>query len=126
MRKIIVLSMITLDGVIQAPGGPKEDESGGFKWGGWTEPYSDEVYGKVVQQELQPASYLLGRKTFEIWEQYWPQHKDYWPGINEGDKYVFSATRNKSDWYNTQFVTTLAGIRQLKQSAGPDPSRFAW
>ncbi|HTG57714.1 MAG TPA: dihydrofolate reductase family protein [Niabella sp.] len=120
MRNIIVLSMLTLDGVIQAPGGPEEDLSGGFKYGGWTAPYGDEVYGKVVQQELQPASYLLGRKTFEIWEQYWPQHKDYWPGINEGDKYVFSATRNKSDWYNTQFVTTLAGIRQLKQSAGPD------
>ncbi len=66
MRKIIVLSMITLDGVMQAPGGPKEDTSGGFKYGGWVAPYSDEVYGKVVQKELKPADYLLGRKTFEF------------------------------------------------------------
>jgi dihydrofolate reductase len=120
MRKIIVLSMLTLDGVIQAPGGPKEDESGDFKYGGWTAPYGDEAYGKVVQEELQPASYLLGRKTFEIWEQYWPLHKDYWPGINEGVKYVLSATRNESEWNNTRFITTVADIRQLKQSAGPD------
>jgi hypothetical protein len=71
MRKIIVLSMITLDGIMQAPGGPEEDTSGGFKYGGWTEPYGDEAYGKAVQKELQqPAEYLLGRKTFEIWEKY--------------------------------------------------------
>ncbi len=120
MRKIIVLSMITLDGVIQAPGGPKEDESDGFKYGGWTEPYGDESYSKVVLEELKPASYLLGRRTFEIWEQYWPHHGDYWPGINEGAKYVLSATRNHSDWHNTHFVTTLTAIQQLKQSEGPD------
>ncbi len=59
--------MITLDGVMQAPGGPEEDTSGGFKYGGWVAPYSDEVYGKVVEKEMQPADYLLGRKTFEIW-----------------------------------------------------------
>ncbi|HET9432213.1 MAG TPA: dihydrofolate reductase, partial [Chitinophagaceae bacterium] len=75
MRKIIVLSMITLDGVMQAPGGPKEDTSGGFKYGGWTESYGDKVYGEAVQKELQqPTDYLLGRKTFEIWEGYWPEH----------------------------------------------------
>src|ERR1041385_6019992 len=74
MRKIIFLSMVTLDGVMQAPGGPKEDTSGGFKYGGWVAPYGDEVGGKVVQEELKPADYLLGRKTFEIWEKYWPQH----------------------------------------------------
>jgi dihydrofolate reductase len=67
MRKIIVLSMITLDGVMQAPGGPEEDESGVFKYGGWSAPYGDEIGGKVVQKEMQPADYLLGRKTFEIW-----------------------------------------------------------
>ena len=90
MRKIIVLSFITLDGVMQAPGGPEEDTSGGFKYGGWVAPYSDDVYGKVVQKELKPADYLLGRKTFEIWASFWPEHGDYWPGINEGTKYVFS------------------------------------
>jgi hypothetical protein len=59
MRRIIVLSFITLDGVIQAPGGPQEDPSGGFKFGGWSAPYDDEVGGKVVQEELKPADYLL-------------------------------------------------------------------
>ncbi len=70
MRKIIVLSMITLDGVMQAPGGPKEDPSGGFEYGGWVAPYDDEAIGKVMEKLLQPADLLLGRKTFEIWENY--------------------------------------------------------
>jgi len=112
--------MITLDGVMQAPGGPKEDTSGGFKYGGWTEPYADEAYGKVVQKELQPADYLLGRKTFEIWEGYWPEHADFWPGINEGTKYVMSKTRKKSDWKNSVFIKTVADIKKLKRSKGSD------
>jgi len=121
MRKVTVLSMITLDGVMQAPGGPKEDTSGGFKYGGWTEPYGDEVYGKVVQKELQqPADYLLGRKTFEIWEGYWPEHADFWPGINDGMKYVMSKTRKKSDWKNSVFIKSLADIKKLKKSTGAD------
>ena len=99
MRKITVLSMITLDGVMQAPGGTKEDRSGGFKYCGWMAPYNDEVYGKTIQKELQePADYLLGRKTFEIWEKYWPKHADFWPGINDGKKHVLSKTRKKSGW----------------------------
>ena len=80
MRKIIVLSMITLDGVMQAPGAPKEDTSGGFRYGGWTASYGDEDYSKVVQNELKPADYLLGRKTFQIWAGYWPQHADFLAG----------------------------------------------
>jgi dihydrofolate reductase len=120
MRKIIVLSMITLDGVMQAPGGPKEDASGGFKYGGWTAPYGDEVYGRVVQEELKPADYLLGRKTFEIWENYWPEHADFWPGINEGTKYILSKTRKKSDWKNSVFIKSLADIRKIKKSKGAD------
>ena len=108
--------MITLDGVLQAPGGPEEDTSGGFEYGGWTAPYSDEVYGKVVQEELKPADYLLGRKTFEIWEGYWPEHPDFWPGINEGTKYVLSKTRKKSDWKNSVFFESLADIKKLKNS----------
>jgi dihydrofolate reductase len=119
MRKIIVLSMITLDGVMQAPGGPEEDTSGGFKYGGWTAPYSDEVYGKVLQKELQPADYLLGRKTFEIWANYWPEHGDFWPGINEGTKYVFSKSMKKSDplvtgWRNSIVIKNVADIKKLK------------
>src|SRR4026208_2426862 len=121
MRKIIVLSMITLDGVMQAPGGSKEDRSEGFKYGGWTAPYGDEVYDKVVQKELkQPADYLLGRKTFEIWAGYWPDHSDFWPGINEGTKYVLSRTMKKSDWKNTVFIESLEDIRKLKNSNGSD------
>jgi len=118
MRKIIVLSMITLDGVMQAPGGPGEDSSGGFKYGGWVAPYGDKVYGKVVKKELQPAEYLLGRKTFEIWEGYWPKHADFWPGINDGTKYVMSKTRKKSDWKNSVFLKSLADIKKLKKSKG--------
>jgi len=125
MRKIVVLSMITLDGVMQAPGGPKEDKSGGFKYGGWTAPYGDEVYGKVVQKELQPADYLLGRKTFEIWAGYWPEHGDFWPGINEGAKYVFSKSMKKSDplvsgWKNSVVIKNVADIKKVKKSKGSD------
>ncbi|HJT25092.1 MAG TPA: dihydrofolate reductase family protein [bacterium] len=120
MRKIIVLSMMTLDGVIQAPGGPKEDPSGGFKYGGWTEPYGDEVYGKVVAKELKPADYLLGRKTFKIWESYWPAHADFWPGINNGTKYVFSKTVKRSDWKNSIFLKSVGNIKKVKRSKGPD------
>src|SRR6185369_13202406 len=104
MRKITVLSMITLDGVMQAPGGPKEDTSGNFKYGGWSAPYFDKIYSEAVQKELkQTADYLLGRKTFDIWEGYWPQHADFWPGINEGTKYVLSKTRKKSGWKTSVF-----------------------
>ncbi len=118
--------MITLDGVMQAPGGPREDTSGGFKYGGWTAPYSDEAYGKAVQKELsQPADYLLGRKTFEIWAGYWPQHGDFWPGINEGTKYVFSKNMKKTNplvtgWKNSIVIKNLADIKKLKKSKGPD------
>jgi dihydrofolate reductase len=120
MRKIIVLSMITLDGVMQAPGGPKEDKSKGFRYGGWTAPYGDKVFVKVVQKELKPADYLLGRKTFEIWEGYWPKHADFWPGINDGTKYVLSKTRKKSDWKNSVFIKNVADIKKLKKSKGSD------
>lgn len=120
MRKIVVLSMITLDGVMQAPGGPKEDTSGGFKYGGWTEPYGDEVYGKAVQEELKPADYLLGRKTFKIWEKYWPAHGDFWPGINEGTKYVMSKTVKKSNWKNSVFIKSVAAIKKIKNTKGAD------
>ncbi|MFZ0597794.1 MAG: dihydrofolate reductase family protein [Flavobacterium sp.] len=120
MRKIIVLSMISLDGVLQAPGGPGEDPSNGFKFGGWVAPFDDESYGNAVQEELKPAEYLLGRKTFEIWENYWPKHKEYWPGINDGTKYVLSHTRELSDWENTVFIKNLEDIKNLKNSNGSD------
>lgn len=120
MRKIIVLSMITLDGVMQAPGGPKEDKSGGFKYGGWVAPYGDKVSGKLMQKMMKPADLLLGRKTFEIWENYWPEHGDIWPGVNDVTKYVVSGTRKKSTWQNSVFVKNLAAIKKLKNSRGGD------
>lgn len=112
--------MITLDGVMQAPGGPGEDPSGGFKYGGWVAPYDDEIGGEVMQKELQPADYLLGRKTFDIWAAYWPEHGDFWPGINEGTKYVLSTTLTTSDWENSVFLKSVADIETLKQSDGAD------
>ena len=117
--------MITLDGIMQAPGGSKEDASDGFKYGGWVAPYGDKVYGKVVRNELKPADYLLGRKTFEIWAPYWPEHSDFWPGINEGTKYVFSKNMKKSDpkitgWKNSVVIKSLAEIKKLKNSKGSD------
>ena len=120
MRKIIVLSMIALDGVMQAPGGSKEDASEGFKYGGWYAPYLDKVYSKVAENEMKAAEYLLGRKTFEIFAGYWPEHTDVWPGINDGTKYVMSKTMKKSDWKNTVFLKNLADIGKLKNSEGPD------
>lgn len=120
MRKIIVLEFITLDGVIQGPGGPGEDKSGAFKYGGWCAPYDDEVAGKVMQKLMKPADLLLGRKTFKIWENYWPKHADFWPGVNEITKYVLSQTRKKSDWENSIFLKRVADIKKLKKSKGGD------
>jgi len=120
MRKITVLSMITLDGVMQAPGGPEEDVSGGFKYGGWTVSYGDELFGRIMQEEMKPADYLLGRKTFDIFSSYWPDHADFWPAVNEGTKYVLSQTTENSDWKNTAFLKNLEDIQTLKQSEGPD------
>jgi dihydrofolate reductase len=120
MRKIIVTTFISLDGVMQAPGGPDEDTSGGFKYGGWSAPYADEVSGKAMQKQMQPTDILLGRKTFDIFESYWPEHADYWPGINDVTKYVLSGTRKTSDWKNTEFLTSLEDIEKLKNSEGSD------
>lgn len=117
--------MITLDGVMQAPGGRNEDKSGGFQFGGWVAPYSDAVYDNVVQEELKPAAYLLGRKTYEIWADYWPKHGEFWPGINDGMKYVFSNNLPQSNpmvtgWKNSVVISKLAGIKKLKTQDGPD------
>src|SRR4051812_4247049 len=114
MRKIIVLSMITLDGVMQAPGGPEEDTSGGFEYGGWVAPFGDDVGDKVMGKLMKPADLLLGRKTFEIWESYWPGHADYWPGINDVTKYTFSNTRKSSDWKKSIFLNSVQDIEKLK------------
>ena len=120
MRKIIVLSMITLDGIMQAPGGPEEDTTGAFQYGGWVAPYFDEVYNKILEKQLKPADLLLGRKTFEIFAGYWPAHEKGWQGINEVTKYVLSQTVQKSDWKNSVFLNSFADLRKLKNSEGSD------
>ncbi len=123
MRKIIVLSFITLDGVMQAPGGPEEDKSSGFKYGGWTAPYfyeADEAAGEFMGKQMKSADLLLGRKTFEIFAAYWPKHADYWPGINDVTKYVMSNTMDKSDWQNSVFMKSVDDIKKLKDSEGSD------
>ena len=127
MRKFIVLSMITLDGVMQAPGGPEEDKSGGFKYGGWAAPFDDQVSGKFMEKLMKPHDLLLGRKTFEIWENYWPQHVNAWPSINDVTKYVLSTTRNSSEWNNTVFINSLSDIEALKnQPATGDSGKGAY
>lgn len=120
MRKIIVLSFITLDGVMQAPGGPGEDTTGGFEYGGWVAPYFDEVSGNLMEKQMKPADLLLGRKTFEIFASYWPEHADNWPGINDVNKYVMSSTMKKSQWTNSVFLNRVEDIKDLKNSTGPD------
>jgi dihydrofolate reductase len=123
MRKIIILSFVTLDGIIQAPGGPEEDTSGGFKYGGWAFPYFDEFAGEIMGEQMkQPFNLLLGRKTFEIFASYWPQHANDWPGINEATKYVVSKTLTKPDWENSILINgdVVDEIKKIKSQKGPD------
>lgn len=120
MRKIIVLSFISLDGVMQAPGGPDEDKEGGFKYGGWVTPYFDEASGKIMEKQMKPADLLLGRKTYDIFASYWPSHGDVWPGINNVTKYVLSNSLKKTDWNNSVILKSPAEIKELKNSEGGD------
>ncbi len=123
MRKIIVLSFISLDGVLQGPGGPTEDTSGNFKYGGWTVPYFDEFLGQVMTEQMgKPFDLLLGRKTFELFASYWPHHQVEGAGINKAVKYVASNTLAKHEWSTTVFLkgNVAAEIQKLKQQDGPD------
>ncbi|HQZ81781.1 MAG TPA: dihydrofolate reductase family protein [Pyrinomonadaceae bacterium] len=123
MRKIIVCEFMTLDGVMQN----EENDGDGFKYGGWFFPFADEVTGAIVQERLaKPVDLLLGRKTFEGWETYWPTHSNFWPNVNTATKYVASNTRDSSDWKPNVFLSgDLAGkVRELKQTDGPDIQAF--
>ena len=123
MRKLIVLEHITIDGVIQGPGGPDEDTSGGFAYGGWIRPYSDEILGMVLRRQMNmPFDLLLGRKTFEIWASYWPQHADEWPGANTATKYVASNSMTSHEWQPSVFLNgdVAEEVAQIKQQPGPD------
>ena len=123
MRKVIVLEHISLDGVIQAPGGPDEDTSGGFAYGGWIAPYSDAILGTALRRQMNlPFDLLLGRRTFEIWAPYWPHHGDAWPGVNAATKYVASNTMTSSEWQPSVVLDgdIIEKVAKIKQQQGPD------
>ena len=123
MRKIIVLSHISMDGVIQGPGGPEEDPSGGFTLGGWLGHFSDDVVGAALRRQMNlPFDLLLGRKTFDIWEPYWPQHPDVWPGAMTATKFVASYAPTASPWQRTVFLSgdLAPQIQAIKAQPGPD------
>jgi dihydrofolate reductase len=110
---------MTLDGVIQN----EENDGDGFQYGGWFFPFADEVTGAVVQERLaKPVDLLLGRKTFEGWETYWPTHSNFWPNVMTATKYVASNTRDSSDWQPSVFLSgdLAEKVRELKQTDGPD------
>lgn len=120
-RKLIVIEFISLDGVMQAPGGPEEDTSGGFKYGGWTFPYFDDEAGKLMAEQMkEPYALLLGRKTFEIFSGYWPEHADEWKGINSSTKYVVSKTLENPKWENSVVIKDVEEVKKLKEEEGPD------
>ncbi|MBK8619121.1 MAG: dihydrofolate reductase family protein [Anaerolineales bacterium] len=122
-RKIVVLEHISLDGVIQAPGGPDEDTTSGFVHGGWIAPYSDEILGTALRRQMNmPFDLLLGRKTFDIWAPYWPQHGDIWPGANSATKFVASNTITSSEWQPSVFLSgdVAEKVAKIKQQPGPD------
>lgn len=119
MRRIIACEFMTLDGVIQN----EENDGDGFKHGGWFFPFADEVTGAVMQERLaKPVDLLLGRKTFEGWENYWPTHSNFWPNVMTATKYVASNTRDSSDWQPSVFLSgdLAEKVRELKRTEGPD------
>jgi dihydrofolate reductase len=125
MRKIIVQEFITLDGVMQAPGGSDEDKASGFEYGGWTAPFfrgADDEAGEFMKRWMQSTDILLGRVTFDIFAQYWPKHAEMWPGIQDVNKYVMSNTlsENETDWQNVTFIKTVDDLKTLKNSDGGD------
>jgi dihydrofolate reductase len=126
MRKLIVLSFMTLDGVIQAPGTPEEDTSGGFRYGGWSFPFFDDFMGnEMIRQMSSDFDLLLGRKTYEIFAAYWPfadSEKDpIAAGINKARKYVVTSSLGRLDWSNSFIINGQVAeeIRKLKEADGP-------
>ncbi len=127
MRKLIVLSFITLDGVMQAPGGPEEDPTGGFKYGGWVAGYFDDFLGKLMEKQMsKPFNLLLGRRTYEIFAAHWPYVKTdedpFAASMNKAKKYVASKTLKRLDWSNSELIKGDVGkeVKKLKEQDGPD------
>lgn len=127
MRKLVVLSFISLDGVMQAPGGPEEDPTGGFKHEGWAVGYFDDFLGKVMERQLsKPFDMLLGRKTYEIFAAHWPyvnaSQDPFAAKLNNAKKYVASKTLTKPDWENSELIKgdVAAEVRRMKEQDGPE------
>ncbi|KTD41457.1 dihydrofolate reductase family protein [Legionella parisiensis] len=125
MRKLIVLPFITLDGVMQAPGGSEEDPTCGFKYGGWTFPYFDDSLGKVMDKQMSRSfDLLLGRKTYEIFAAYWPYVQDdlIADKFNGVKKYVVSTTLKELSWTGSVLITDniTQEIGKLKEQDGPE------
>ncbi|HET6981612.1 MAG TPA: dihydrofolate reductase family protein [Myxococcaceae bacterium] len=125
MPKIIVNAFLTLDGVMQAPGGPDEDREGGFQHGGWQAPYGDEVVGKLIVDGIKDADgFLLGRKTYDIFSSYWPKITDpanpIATALNSRPKYVLSRSLERATWNNSSVLRgdAVAEIRKLRQQPG--------
>jgi dihydrofolate reductase len=123
MRKVNVLEFISLDGVVQAPGGPEEDTSDGFAYGGWISPHSDDVSGTAIRKQMNmPFDLLIGRKTFDNFASFWPKHNDFWPAVNTATKYVASNTMTSHEWQPSVFLNgdIAEKISKIKQQEGPD------
>jgi dihydrofolate reductase len=119
MRKIVVTEFVTLDGVMQGPGGPED----GFNYGGWSAPYYDEALDQIAEKQKKPAKdFLLGRKTYEAFASFFPtdQGQQIWPGNNDITKYVVSKTMKKADWKNSVILKSVDDIKKLKDSEGSD------
>ena len=125
MRRLVVLSFVSLDGVMQAPGGPDEDTSSGFVHGGWTFPYFDELSGELMDKQMSmPFDLLLGRKTYDIFAAYWPEQDPDHPvaaPFNSATKYVVARNNLKLSWENSELITgdVVAKLQELKAGDGP-------
>ncbi len=127
MRKIIVNTFMTLDGVMQAPGGPPEDPTGGFEFGGWSVNSWDDIMGQTMGEYMDvPSELLLGRKTYEIFAYHWPYSKEEPAAsvLNNSKKYVASKTMKSASWKNTSLLKgdVVQAVKKLKEEDGPDLS----
>jgi dihydrofolate reductase len=124
MRKLIVLTFVTLDGVMQAPGGPEEDSSGGFKYGGWSMPLFDDAVGQAMGEQMgHPFDLLLGRKTYDIFASYWPYvpaDNPIGPVFTKANKYVLTRGSAKLDWANSHKMRNIDDLRKVQAGDGPD------
>ena len=127
MRKIITTTFITLDGVMQAPGGKEEDKDGGFQYGGWQMGWGDDATNKIIDGFFKiPFELLLGRKTYNIWAAFWPNHpeiENIATPFNRTKKYVVSHEQRKLSWNNSTLISggdVVAEIKKLKTLDGPD------